>query len=242
MQTKQYIAQNNILKNFDKGFTPQQSIPLIQAFEQVAKLFMEQKIVNKEYLKEIKLLKRKMVEHLTEAKELDMDINKDLLIELSTKAAVEGLKHILEMVQDRVKTNFDEVQYSTKAEIEGLEYSTRAEFEDLKKLTIEGFETVKDIVHSLKASMKTEMQSISAHAQNEINSTHKSIQGIYDKINRSTLDEVELLKQQINKSQMEMKKQLKRNGLWIKLLMGVSITALTLSNPTVINFFKMVVM
>ena len=111
------LAQENLIAGFEDALGAQKSMPFIRAFTIVGEMFTEQK----RSIDEFKIVIKDYEEHKTEHKDLKVDIKKDLLVELATKADIEKINGKIETLEKELSGKIETSEQRLNGKIEKLD-------------------------------------------------------------------------------------------------------------------------
>ena len=196
------------MQEFNSGFQDtfglEQSMPLIQAFDYITNQMNDQNTM-------IGRLQEEFTEYKQAETDRKLEIKKDLLVELATKADIEKfygiIKIDIEKLHGRITSVIEKLNGRITSEIEKLNGKITSENEKLN---------------------------------GRITSENEKINGKIEKLNGRITSEIEKLNGIIKTNNEKLSGKIDSLQLWMKMLVGVAILAVTCYSPMAQELIKLI--
>ncbi|KPA14749.1 hypothetical protein MHK_005030 [Candidatus Magnetomorum sp. HK-1] len=161
VQTELTDHNEYLFKNFGESFSPEQSAPLIHAFSNIGAFITEQKAINEKNEYIFDDIQAGFIDFKENKNNLKVEIKKDLLVELATKADISDvrgdLKEDINDLKVELKKDINDLRlefYTFKGEVQTEFSKVRTEMQALRGEMYTGFEKISGEINSLRIWMK----------------------------------------------------------------------------------------
>jgi len=207
------------MQEFNSGFQDtfglEQSMPLIQAFDYITNQMNDQNTM-------IGRLQEEFTEYKQAETDRKLEIKKDLLVELATKADIEKFYGII------------------KIDIEKLHGRITSENEKLHGRITSVIEKLNGRITSEIEKLNGKITSENEKLNGRITSENEKINGKIEKLNGRITSEIEKLNGIIKTNNEKLSGKIDSLQLWMKMLVGVAILAVTCYSPMAQELIKLI--